>query len=151
MHQHTSGSGDGVRKLGRGFTAFGVFLFLGAAMASLAGTTLLWRGTGLDRIWRLNPRGWQQLAPLGNAAGIFFVLLAAVLALAGLGWSRRRAWGWRLGVAILATQVLGDLVNLLRGELLRGGIGFVIAGALLIYLLRPGIRGCFEASRSTKP
>jgi hypothetical protein len=133
------------------FTAIGVFLFFGTAMASLAAITLIWRGTVLDRIWVLNPRGSQQLAPFGKLAGISFLVLAAVLALAGVGWFRRRLWGWRLCVAIIVTQVLGDLVNCLRGDFLRGGVGFAIAGALLIYLLRPKIRTCFRQTQRRHP
>jgi hypothetical protein len=53
-----------------GFTAIGVFLFFGAVMASLAATTLLWRGTALDRVWDLNPTAYKQLAPLGGTVGI---------------------------------------------------------------------------------
>ena len=133
------------------FTAIGAFLFFGAVMASLAGVTLIWRGTVLDRVWALNPRGWQQLAPFGKLVGIAFLVLAAVLALAGVGWFRRRLWGWRLCVAIIATQVLGDLVNCLRGDFLRGGVGFAIAGALLIYLLRPKIRAYFGETQRRHP
>jgi hypothetical protein len=123
-----------------GFTAMGVFLFFGAIMASLAAITLLWRGTVLDRLWALNPVAHDQLAPHAGSAGIFFLLLAAVLATAGFGWFRRRLWGWRLAVVIIATQVLGDVVNCVRGDWLRGGIGVFIAGALLLFLLRPKIR-----------
>ena len=133
------------------FTAIGAFLFFGAVMASLAGMTLFWRGTVLDRVWALNPRAWQQLAPFGKLVGISFLMLATVLALAGVGWFRRRLWGWRLCVAIIATQVLGDLVNCLRGDFLRGGVGFAIAGALLIYLLRPKIRAYFGGNQKRHP
>ena len=127
----------------RGFTAFGIFLFFGAVMAALAGTTLAWRGTALDRIWALNPSAHRQLAPLGRAIGVAFLMLGIVLALAGVGWFRRRLWGWRLGVAIIATQGVGDLINCVRGDLLRGGVGFAIAGGLLFYLLRPEVRANF--------
>ena len=127
----------------RGFIAFGVFLFFGAGMATLAGTTLAWRGTVLDQIWVLNPSAHRQLAPLGRAIGLAFLLLGTVLALAGVGWFRRRLWGWRLGVAIIATQGVGDLINWVRGDFLRGGVGFTIAGGLLFYLLRPEIRARF--------
>ncbi len=130
-----------------GFTAFGVFLFFGALMASLAGTTLAWPGTVLDRMWRLNPSAYKQLAPLGRTLGLAFLMLGIVLALAGVGWFRRQLWGWRLGVAIIATQVLGDLVNCLRGDFLRGGVGVVIAGGLLVYLLRSNVRVLFEGSK----
>jgi hypothetical protein len=120
-------------------------------MASFAGITLIWRGTVLDRVWVLNPRGLRQLAPFGKPIGIPFLLLGAVLTLAGVGWSRRQLWGWRLCVAIIATQVLGDLVNCLRGDFLRGGVGVAIAGALLIYLLRPKIRAYFTESQRRHP
>jgi hypothetical protein len=126
-----------------GFTAVGIFLFFGALMASLAATTLLWRGTVLDRVWALNPMAYRQLAPLGNAVGTFFLLLAAALATAGIGWFRHRLWGWKLAVVIISTQVLGDVFNCMRGDWLRGGTGVVIAGALLLFLLKPRVRATF--------
>jgi len=126
-----------------GFTALGIFFFFGAIMASLAATTLLWRGTALDRLWVLNPTAYKQLAPLGATVGILFLLLGAALTAAGIGWFRRRLWGWRLAVAIIATQVLGDAVNCVRGDWLRGGTGVIIAGALLLFLLQAKIRATF--------
>ena len=46
-------------------------------MASLAGLTLAFPGTAMDRIWILNSRAYQQLAPLGKEVGIPVPLLAA--------------------------------------------------------------------------
>jgi hypothetical protein len=123
--------------------AMGVFLFFGATMAALAGTTLVWRGTALDRMWELNPTAYTQLAPLGRGVGIAFLLLSVALLTAGIGWFRRRVWGWRLAVAIITIQVAGDLINALRGEVVKGTTGVVIASALLMYLLRPALRGAF--------
>ena len=48
----------------------GIFLFLGATMASLAGATLIWRGTILDRMRALNAPAHRQLAPFGKTVGI---------------------------------------------------------------------------------
>lgn len=132
------------RTKARGLTAIGIFLFFGAAMASLAAITLIWPGTPLDRIWPLNPIAYRQLAPLGSTVGILLLLLGAALTVAGVGWFRRHLWGWRLAVMIIATQVLGDVVNGMRGELLRGGIGIIIAGALLLFFLQPKIRAAFS-------
>ncbi len=130
-------------------TAVGIFLLFGAVMASLAGTTLAWQGSALDRIWSLNPHAHKELAPFGKAVGIPFLLLAATLAVAGIGWFKRRRWGWRLAVAVIATQVLGNLVNIFMGDLVRGGIGFLIAGALLLYLLRPQLRSAFASGEAS--
>jgi len=69
-----------------GLMVFGVFLPWGAAMATVAGVTLLWRGTMLDRIWSLNPRAHIQLAPLGVKAGILMLVVAGALSVAGVGW-----------------------------------------------------------------
>ncbi len=124
-------------------TAVGIFLLFGAVTASLAGITLLWPCTPLDRMWTLNSRAYKELAPFRKTAGIPFLLLGVTLAVAVIGWFRNRLWGWRLAVVLIATQVLGDLVNAVRGDVVRGGVGFVIAGALLVYLLRPEVRAAF--------
>ena len=124
-------------------------MFFGALMASFAGTTLIWRGSALDRIWALNATAYKQLAPLGRNVGILFLLLSAALAIAGVGWFKRRLWGWRLAVGIILTQILGDLVNFLVGDFLRGGLGLTLAGALLFYILRPEVRSHFGHSRVT--
>lgn len=116
-------------------------------MAWLAGTTLLWRGTALDRLWVLNRPAHEQLILLGPGVGAIFLLLGAVLGAAGVGWFLRRPWGWRLAVAILVIQGFGDLANLLRGDFLRGGVGFTIAGLLLLYLLRRGVRSMFSGDK----
>ena len=128
----------------RGLTAFGVFLFWGAAMATLAGVTLVWRGTMLDHIWSLNPRAYSQLGPLGYKAGILMLVVAAALSVAGVGWFNRCHWAWSLAVAIIATQIAGDVVNLYLGRVIEGAIGVAAAGALLFYLLRPPVRAAFR-------
>jgi hypothetical protein len=126
-------------------TAIGGFLVFGAVMACFAGTTLLNPGTPLDHLWVLNPRAYRDLAPFGNLVGIPFLLLAVALGLAAWGWFKRRIWGWRLAVAILAIQVLGDLVNVFLGRVLQGATGVAIAGALLFYILGPSVRGAFTS------
>lgn len=128
----------------RGITAIGIFLLFGTLMAALAGATLAWPGTALDRMWDLNPRAYDQLAPLGRTVGILFMLLGLALAVAALGWFKRCLWGWRLAVALVTTHVLGDLVNVFVGRIIEGGIGATIAGALLFYLLRAPMRAAFE-------
>ncbi|HXJ05923.1 MAG TPA: hypothetical protein VNH65_12545 [Candidatus Acidoferrum sp.] len=130
----------------RGFTAVGIFLLFGAAMAALAGVTLVWPGTALDRMWKLNPRAYRELAPLGKMMGIPFLLLGGTLAVAGFNWFQHRIWGWRLAVAVIATQVLGNVVNICLGHFVEGGVGVAIAGALLFYLLRGGVKRIFESA-----
>jgi hypothetical protein len=132
----------------RAMAAIGVFLFFGAVMASLAGITLIWRGTILDQMWVLNASAYRQLAPFGKAVGVPLLVLSAALAAAGAGWFGRRLWGWRLVVVIIATQALGDLVSIWMGDFARGAIGVTIAAGLLIYLMRSEVRVAFVARRA---
>jgi hypothetical protein len=129
----------------RGITAIGIFLSLGTAMALIAGITLARPGTTLDRLWTLNPQAYRQLAPLGKTVGALFLLLSAALGVASAGWLRRRKWGWLLAVTIISTQLLGDLVNTLRGQVIQGSVGIAVAGALLLYMTRPSVRSVFTA------
>jgi len=99
----------------------------------------------------LRPANWGSFVRTSGkptwSFGILFLILSAALVMSGIGWFRRRRWGWRLAVAIIAIEVLGDIINLFRGDWLRGGIGVVIAGALLLCLLTPRVRDEFSISR----
>jgi hypothetical protein len=132
------------RALNLAFTAIGVFCYFAMTMAVYAGVTLLRPGTALDRLWSLNPVAHQELLMFRKPTGVMFLLIAAVAATTGLGWFRRRMWAWRLAVFGIAIQVLGDCVNLVRGDFLRGGPGLLIGGALLIYLLSDKIKRNFN-------
>ena len=113
-------------------------------MAALAGTPLIWPGTALDKLWALNQPAYKQLSPVGGSVGALFLLLSATLVTAAVGWFKRRRWGWGLAVVVISTQIGGDVVNLLRGDFLRGSMGLTIAGALLFYLLCPKVRATFH-------
>jgi hypothetical protein len=133
-------------KPSKGITAVGIFLFFAAVMATIAGISLLWCGTFLDRMWSLNPRAYESLAPHAELAGVLFFLLSAILWLTSVLWLRRVLWGWRLAVAIFVAQALGDLTHAFRGDLAGGLFGFAIASALLLYLLRPRVKAVFTKS-----
>lgn len=128
----------------RGFVPIGVFFLFGATMAAYAAVTLLKPGTVLDRLWALNETGHAQLATLGKSAGLGFVVLSALMFTTAIGWFRRRYWGWLLGTTIIAINATGDLINGVMGEWLKGAVGVAIAGLLLFYMTRSGVRHYFE-------
>lgn len=127
----------------RGWLAIGIFLLWGAAMATFAGITLIFPGTFLDRAWAINPTGHAGLKALGPWVGFLFPVLGLALALAGIGWLKRRRWGWMLGVLLIAGNAAGDLARLVSGARVEGTVGVLVAGALLIYMSRPGMRHFF--------
>jgi hypothetical protein len=83
------------------------------------------------------------MAPLGRWIGVPFLCLSLILAAAAGGWFTRRRWGWLLAVLVISVQVLGDAVNLVRGNCLQGATGVVIAGLLLAYLVSRRVRAAF--------
>ena len=91
-----------------------------------------------------NETAHAELGRAGSYLGPLFWALSITLAGGAVGWFRRRVWAFRLTVAVIATQVAGDLVNLARGDFGRGGVGILIAGALLLYLLRSNIKTAFQ-------
>lgn len=121
------------------------------AMALYAAITLLHPGTDLDRLWSSNPGAHRALLSFRKPAGVMFLLIATTAAITGYSWLRRRMWAWRLAVLGIGTQVLGDCVNLIRGDLLRGGAGLLIGGGLLIYLLSSKIKNNFTPIRDSGP
>src|SRR5215813_10873344 len=85
-----------------------------------------------------------------KSVGLFLFFGAAMTFLAGTllihpGTILYRAW--RLTVVVMAAQLVGDLINFIRGDHLRGGLGFLIAGALLLYLVRRDVRIVFIRER----
>jgi len=127
----------------RGFVPIGAFFVFGATMAAYAAITLVFPGTFLDALWVLNKQGHDGLAALGRLAALPFVVLSPMLALAAVGWLRRRPWGWVLGVTIIAINLVGDLSQIVFGQRLKGGVGVAIAGSLLIYMTRRRVRNYF--------
>jgi hypothetical protein len=125
-----------------GFLPLGIFFFFGVAMAAYAGITLLKPGTSLDWAWKLNPVAYAQLRPLAPIIAAPFALLSLLLLLAGIGWFRRRRWGWILGTAIIALNLAADLTHLAMGDW-KSSVGVVIAGLLLVYMSRPAMRRFF--------
>jgi len=93
------------------------------------------------------PIASHELAPFRKPVGILFLSLSLALALAGIGWLKRRKWGWQLAVAIIATQVLGDCANIFLGCIVPGALGVAIAAALLFYITRASVRCHFQPKR----
>jgi hypothetical protein len=128
----------------RGFIPIGAFFVFGAIMAAYAAGTLLKPGTFLDALWVLNKQGHEGLASLGRLAALPFAILSLMLCLAAVGWFRRRYWGWVLGVAIIAINMAGDVGQIVFGERWKGAVGVTIAGLLLTYMTRAGVRSHFR-------
>ncbi len=129
-----------------GLKALSGFFVFGATMSGLTCVLLLFPGTGLDPVWRLNPEARVAFVSMGLWAVLLMAAVCAACALSARGLWVLAPWGRRLALGILAVNLAGDLGNaFLRGDL-RTLIGLPIGGALIGYLLSPRVRKLFPAS-----
>lgn len=126
-----------------GVILIAIFFALATAILFSVGTALLAPGSAFEAIWSVYPARRSLLMPYRAGLGPGFLLLGIVMASASIGCFRRRKWGWWLAVAIFTVEGVSDAAQLLLGNLLEGGVGVAVAGAILFYLSRPDVRAIF--------
>lgn len=127
-----------------GFYLVGIFLALAALTLLLSAITMLWPGTALDAIWQINPDSYKEMIPYRVAIGVAFIALSQVFVVTARGWFKLRKWGWVCTVGIFAANAAGDFGRLFSGDFTGGLLGIAIAGLIIFYLTRPGIKGLFN-------
>ena len=115
---------------------FAVFFALGATMCALTIVLLLFPGTSLDSLWRLNPEAHSTFRYLGRMSVLLMFVVGTGCAFAAIGMWQGSRWGVRLALVILSVNILGDLVNALMRHDLRTLIGLPVGGAMIAFLVR---------------
>jgi hypothetical protein len=118
-----------------GVAAISVFFVFAALMAALSATMLLFPGSVLDRLWKLNPPAKPGLTALGAGGVALMAIVCVTGTTAAVGLWRCRRWGLWLSVAALAVNLAGDLGNAVLRHDRRTLIGLPIGGAIIGYLI----------------
>jgi hypothetical protein len=119
-----------------GIKLLAIFFAFGASMCLLTIVLLLFPGSALDSLWRLNPDAHAAFQSFGKVSILVMMIVGAGCAFVAIGLAENRQWGRRLGLIILAINLAGDLINAFgRGDL-RTLIGLPIGGAMIFYLLK---------------
>jgi hypothetical protein len=113
---------------------FAAFFAFGASMCALTVVLLLFPGTQLDSLWRLNPEAQISLQSLGRFSVLLMLCVGIACAFAATGLWRGANWGVRLAIIILSINIVGDLLNALVRHDYRSLIGLPIGGAMIFYL-----------------
>jgi len=119
-----------------GLKLLAIFFAFGACMCALTIWLLLFPGTALDSLWRLNPEAHAAFQRIGGLSILLMVIVGVACALAAIGLARNAKWGRWLGILILAANLVGDLTNAFVRHDLRTLIGVPIAGAMIFYLAK---------------
>ena len=128
----------------RGITALSIFFLAGAAISLTASLSLLRPNSFLESMWRLNPRAHENLSSLGLWAVLLMATVSVFCAAAAIGLWRGSRWGHWLAIGLIATNLIGDITNVLLGTEPRAIVGIPIAGAILLYLLSKKVRSSFR-------
>jgi hypothetical protein len=103
-------------------------------MALLSFVGSLFPGGFLEPMWGLNLRAREQFAVMGWSALLLMAVLAVACALTSHSLWHGKRLGFVLGLTLLATSLVGDLVSATVGLERRALIGVPISAALLIVL-----------------
>ena len=129
-----------------GITALSLFCLAGAVISFIAGVSLLFPGSVLEPMWRVNPRGHAALAGIGVWASVLLFVVCAACALAGVGLWRGARWGYWLAIAFLTVNMFSDLANALLGTEPETIVGVPIVIAILAFLMSRRVRRYFSSA-----
>ena len=115
---------------------FAAFFAFGATMCALTSGLLLFPGTALDSLWRLNPDAHLAFQSIGSWSIVLMVTVGATCFLAAIGLWQGALWGTRLALIILSVNIMGDLINALFRHDYRTLIGLPIGAVMIFYLVR---------------
>jgi hypothetical protein len=117
-----------------GVTALSLFFIFGTIMSGLAAVMLLFPGSALETLWRLNPQPRDGFVAMGNWAVLLMTMVCAACATAAIGLWRCARWGYWTALVILCVNLSGDTLNMLIAHDWRTLIGLPVGGMMIAYL-----------------
>ena len=105
-------------------------------MCTLTIVLLVFPGSPLDALWKLNQDAHTMFQSLGKAAISLMFVVGAGCAFAAIGLWRRSLWGIRAALVILALSIFADLLNAVVRHDYCALIGLPVGAAMIFYLAR---------------
>ncbi|MGA9998070.1 MAG: hypothetical protein WBP93_21835 [Pyrinomonadaceae bacterium] len=133
-----------------GITALSIFFLFGTAASFVSFVSLLFPGSFLEPLWRLNPRAREGFASIGAWAIVLMCVVCVACLSAAVGLWRGAQYGYRLAVILLAINLLGDIANVLLGTEPRAAVGIPIVLAILAYMMSKRARRFFLSSAAVE-
>ena len=122
------------RRVPLGIRLLVAFFLFGALMCLLTILLLLFPGSALEPMWKLNPQAQEAFRSLGYWSILLMLVVGTACASTAIGLAKSARWGWRLAIAVLAVNLIGDTINAFVRHDFRTLIGLPIGGALILYL-----------------
>lgn len=137
-----------------GVTVIAVLDFVGAGICVLAGIGMMLGGGFIATMisqQQGGAAGAGLLGVIGAAAGVFFLVCAAIAALLGWGMLKLKSWARIVTIVLAALGAVGALFGLFAVLAHFAAIGVFFAlcrlavnGWIIWYLLQPHVKAAFE-------
>ncbi len=129
-----------------GITVLSMFFLFGAVASFVSSVGLFFPGSFLEPLWRLNPRARAGFTDMGSWSIVLMCAVCVACASAAVGLWRGARWGYWLAMALLAINLLGDIVNVVLGTEPRAVVGIPIVLAIFAFLRSRRVRRFFTSS-----
>ncbi len=130
-----------------GVTALSTFFSLGALISFTVLISLIFPGSFLEPMWRLNPRARAAFASAGAWAVLLMCAVCLCCALAAVGLWRGDRWGYWIALALLIINMMGDILNVILGTEPGAIIGVPVVVLILTYMAGRRVRRFFRRER----
>jgi len=107
-------------------TGTSLFFVFGTIMSGLAVVMLMFPGSPIDPLWRLNPRARETFSSIGTPAVLLMIAVSVSCFAAALGLWRLKRWGYRTSIIILSINLAGDASNAVLARDWRALVGLPI-------------------------
>jgi hypothetical protein len=115
-------------------TAISLFFIFGTLMSGITAAMLLFPGSPIEPLWRLNPRAREAFASMGALAVLLMIAVCVSCFTAAVGlWGLKR-WGYWTAIMVLSINLAGDALNTVLVRNWRTLIGLPIGLTLILFL-----------------
>src|SRR6266568_7958213 len=118
-----------------GIKLLSAFFAFGAAVCLLTIIALLFPGSALEAIWRLNSEAHAEFQKIGRLSILLMLVVGSACASAAIGLATRTRWGRQLALGILIANLIGDLLNAFLLHFLCTVIDLQIGGLMIACLV----------------
>jgi hypothetical protein len=127
-----------------GITLLSIFFSFGALISFTVFISVLFPGSFLEPLWRLNPQAREAFASVGVWAVVLMFAVCVSCSLAARGLWRGARWGYLLALTLLVFNMIGDVANVILGTEPGTIVGVPIVVAILTYLMSRRVRRFFK-------
>ncbi len=127
-----------------GVTILAVLCVIGGLLALLFGSLFTFMGpTIAAQAAAADEAGAMVTGPMMMGFGVVSFIMGVLYLITAYGLFGLKPWAWMVAVVVQILALVSHVAGLLQGQVAGAVIGFLIAGGILYYLMRPHVKAAF--------